>query len=132
MVSMDDKSADRIGFDSSLDEIVDATIRVTTRTHSFRAQRARAVWVAGGCLSVGILAMVFYRSRQEHFELPVAAWAIVSAVALILGPCFGWLMGSTSTGPCVANTGALLPSSWAEPAMCAVNRRLCLPSSLLL
>ena len=65
MVSIDDKSADRIGFDSTLDEIVDANIRVTTRTHSFRAQRARAVWVAGGCLSVGILAMVFYRSSRS-------------------------------------------------------------------
>lgn len=83
----------RIHFDATLDEIVDVNLRLTTRTQSFRAYRARAVWVAGGCLSAAVLAMVFIRARQADVAVSTAIWGVLVVVALTLGAGFGYLYG---------------------------------------
>jgi hypothetical protein len=90
---MDDEEVHRIHFDSNLDEVVDAGMRLTTSTQSFRAYRARAVWIAGGCLSAALLATVFFRSGKEHIELSAPMWSILFVVALSLGGAFGYLYG---------------------------------------
>jgi hypothetical protein len=90
---MDYEDVHRIQFDSTLDEVVDAGIRLTTRTQTFRAYRARAVWVSGGCLSAALLATVFFRGNQNQVELSAAMWTILVVVALSLGAGFGYLYG---------------------------------------
>ena len=83
----------RIHFESTLDEIVEVNLRLTPRTQSFRAYRARAVWVAGGCLSAGVLAMVFIRARQADVDVSAAIWGVVLAAALARGAGFGYVYG---------------------------------------
>jgi hypothetical protein len=90
---MEDENVYRIQFDATLDDIVDAHLRLTTRSQRIRIQRARAIWIAGACLSGGLLATVFFRSRQHDVELSAATWGIVIAAALTLGAGFGYLYG---------------------------------------
>src|SRR5436309_1612178 len=90
---MEDENVHRIHFDSTLDEVVDANIRLTTRTRSFRAYRARAVWVAGGCLGGALLGVVFFRSKQADVELSTTIWGILIVLAVTLGTGFGYVYG---------------------------------------
>jgi hypothetical protein len=90
---MEDKGVHRIQFDATLDEVVDASMRLTTRTQAFRAYRARAVWIAGGCLSAALLAMVYFRSRQEDVEVSAVIWGILVIFALALGTGFAYSYG---------------------------------------
>jgi hypothetical protein len=93
MVRMQDEDVHRIHFDCTLDEVVDANIRVTTRTQSFRAYRTRAVWVAGGCLGGALLAAVFFRSMQGAVDLSATIWGILVVLAVTLGTGFGYAYG---------------------------------------
>jgi hypothetical protein len=90
---MKDKDIHRIHFESTLDEIVDANIRLTTSTRSFQLYRDRAVWIAGASLGVALLGVVFLRSQQEDVELSIAIWGLLVVVAVLLGAGFGYAYG---------------------------------------
>jgi hypothetical protein len=90
---MEDDDRHRIQFDATLDEVVDASMRLTTRTQAFRQYRARAVWITGGCLAAALLATVLYRRGQVDVPMSAAAWGILVAVALLLGAVFGYSYG---------------------------------------
>ena len=90
---MEDENVQRIHFDSTLDEIVDANIRLTTQTQSFRAYRTRAVWVAGGCLGGALFGVVLFRTQREAVDLSVTIWLVLVALAVTLGTGFGYVYG---------------------------------------
>lgn len=91
--SMRNEDVHRIQFESTLDEVVDANIRLTTRTRSFRAYRTRAVWIAGASLGGTLLGVVFLRSRRGDVALSVSLWSTLVVLAVVLGACFGYAYG---------------------------------------
>jgi hypothetical protein len=90
---MKDEDVHRIHFESTLDEVVDANIRLTTRTRSFRVYRARAVWIAGASLGGALLGVVFLRSRQGNVALSLTIWGMLVVLAVVVGAGFGYAYG---------------------------------------
>jgi lysylphosphatidylglycerol synthetase-like protein (DUF2156 family) len=76
----------RIHFDATLDELVDANLRLRTRSRSAQGYRTRSVWVAGGALCVALLAVVFIRARAALLDVSVAIWGVLVVVALERNP----------------------------------------------
>src|SRR5258708_1063130 len=90
---MEDEDVHRIHFDSTLDEVVDANIRLTTRTQSFRSYRTRAVWVAGVSLAGALIGVVLFRSKQQEVEISTTMWGVVVVLAVMLGAGLGYAYG---------------------------------------
>ena len=76
-----------------MDELVDANLRLRTRSRSAQGYRTRSVWVAGGALCVALLAVVFIRARAASVDVSVAIWGVLVVVALGLGAVFGYVYG---------------------------------------
>jgi hypothetical protein len=111
----------RIHFDATLDELVDANLRLRTRSRSAQGYRTRSVWVAGGALCVALLAVVFIRARAAPVHVSVAIWGVLVVVALGLGAVFGYVFPwSNAAG--VEDTGDAIELRFTPGIVVARNR----------
>jgi hypothetical protein len=80
---------ERFGFDATLDEVIDANMRLVQHTVAYQHQRKGYQWVTGLCAAGGV-AVGILRGHQ----LPsYAMLAIAFCAALVLGVGFGTLYG---------------------------------------
>jgi hypothetical protein len=79
----------RLGFDATLDEIVDANMRLVQHTAAYRQQRRQYQWVIGVC-GAGAVAVGVLRGHELP-SLPMLA--IAFCAALVVGIGFGALYG---------------------------------------
>ena len=79
----------RVEFDSTLDEVVDANIRLVRHTTSFRRQRLWSQLFAGGCLTVVLVALTLLRDQP-----PPGTVAVVVGIGLVAGLVVGYRYGS--------------------------------------
>ena len=79
----------RVEFDSTLDEVVDANMRLVQHTAAYRRQRRQWQWVVGLCVAAG-LAVGILRADEAP---SLAALAIAPMAALIGGLTCGALYG---------------------------------------
>ena len=79
----------RLAFDATLDEIVDANMRLVQHTTAYRRQRTQYQWVAGVCAAGGVAVPIL--RGHELPSLPLLAIAFCAAVVVGIG--FGALYG---------------------------------------
>jgi hypothetical protein len=82
-------SLKRVGFDATLDEVVDANMRLVQHTAAYRQQRKRYQWVIGVCAAGGVAVGVL----RGHELASYALLAIACCAALMVGVSFGALYG---------------------------------------
>ncbi len=79
----------RLGFDVTLDEVVDANMRLVQHTAAYRQQRRRYQWVVGVCAAGGVAVGVLHGHQLPSYAL----LAIAFCAALIVGVGLGALYG---------------------------------------
>jgi hypothetical protein len=80
----------RLGFDATLDEIVDASMRLVQHTAAYRRQRRQYQWIVGACAAGGVGVPVL----RSH-ELPsLPLLAIFFCAAMVVGIGCGALYGA--------------------------------------
>jgi hypothetical protein len=78
-----------LAFDATLDEIVDANVRLVQHTTAYRRQRTRTQWFVGTCGAGGVAVPLL---RGELLSWPLLAIPLCAAV--IVGIGFGALYGA--------------------------------------
>jgi len=89
---MDDQEVYRVRFDSTVGELADVNMQLTTRTQAFRSYRARAFRLTVAFLTVVILAGVYSRGGQQDRVFSITAWAIVGGLSVLFsaGLAYGY------------------------------------------
>ena len=73
----------RLAFDATLDEIVDANMRLVQHTAAYRRQRTQYQWVVGVCAAGGVAVPVL--RGHDLPSLPLLAIAFCAAVVVGIG-----------------------------------------------
>lgn len=81
----------RIEYDCTLDEIVDANLRLTNSTKTFRSYRKRSMLAVGAVAGVAVLALTV----REAADLPISLFSAVVAAA-VMGFAYGYFYDSAA------------------------------------
>jgi hypothetical protein len=82
-------NVNRVEFDSTLDEIVDANMRLVQHTATYRQQRTHYQWFVGVCVAGGLAASILTRNEVPSYAMS----AVAACAALISGVVLGTLYG---------------------------------------
>jgi hypothetical protein len=80
----------RVEFDTTLDDFVDANIRMAGRTKTFRRQRTLYQWFTGTFFAAALIASLVMRSLTTGLPVPGTMWAVIVGLGLILGVLAGY------------------------------------------
>jgi hypothetical protein len=78
----------RLAFDGTLDEIVDANMRLVQHTAAYRQQRRQYQWVVGMCAAGGVVIPLLQKN-----ELSLILLVIAFCTSVVFGIGFGALYG---------------------------------------